>query len=430
MMRKRTIGWTISLACILIFYITSCTMFPLTTEQSDESIRLDRLVEDGLKENLYAGSVLLITRKGKTVYKRAYGFARKYGYDFSQIEYPEPMTTEHLFDVASMTKVFATTFGIMLLVDKGHIKLDDPVYNYIPSFDEGKKKNITIRNLLTHRAGLQPWKPIYYHASNRDKTLTYITSLPLKHPVGKEYHYSDLDFMVLGYLIESVSEKPLDKYLQENLYSPLGLEDITFCPREKGYEKIAATSQGNPFEYKMIAEDGFGFTCDEEIEAFQGWRHHTLHGEVNDGNSFYAHGGIAGHAGLFATADNLKILAELLINRGMFKKNVIIKPETIDAFFRTDEFGNGLGWSLNPKFIKSEGAPAGTFGHTGFTGCNVVVIPARNIIILFLTNRQNAGLGKSGHYPNLNKLRRDIVATVLKSDDKRGLSGKGGNLNW
>jgi len=412
-MKQRITGAVLTLACILMLCITSCTTLPPITERTDENIRLDRLVEEGLKEDLYAGAVLLVTRNGKTVHRRAYGFARKYGYDSARAERPEPMTTEHLFDVASMTKVFATTFGIMLLVDRGDIGLDDPVYKYIPFFGEGEKRNITIRHLLTHRAGLHPWKPIYYHASNKDESRAYIASLSLKYPVGTEYHYSDLGFMVLGYIIESASGRPLDEYLQENLYSPLGLENITFCPREKGYDKIAATSQGNPFEYRMIAEDGFGFTCDEDIDAFQGWRRYTLHGEVNDGNSYYANGGVAGHAGLFATADNLQVLADLLVNRGIFNGNVIIKPETIEAFLRADESGNGLGWSLNPKFIKAEGAPAGTFGHTGFTGCNVVIMPAQKIIIILLTNRQNKGLGVSGYYPDLNVLRRNIVRTVL-----------------
>lgn len=417
-MKARITGTGIALACMVILCITSCTKLHPATERTEENIRLDRLVEEGLNEDSYAGAVLLVTRNGKTVHQRAYGCARKYNYDSTLMAQPEPMTTEHLFDVASMTKVFATTFGIMLLVDKGNIKLDDPVSAYISSFGKGEKRTITIRHLLTHRAGLHPWKPVYYHASNKDASLVFIASLPLKYPVGTEYHYSDLGFMVLGYLIESVSGKPLDEFLHENLYAPLGLENITFCPRENGYDTIAATSQGNPFEYRMIAEDGFGYTCDEDIDAFQRWRRYTVRGEVNDGNSYYAHGGVAGHAGLFATADTLTILAELLINRGMFNGTVIIKPETIKAFLRADESGNGLGWSLNPKFIKAEGAPAGTFGHTGFTGCNVVVVPDRDIIILFLTNRQNAGLGESGSYPNLNKLRRAIVATVLEFDDE------------
>jgi len=414
--KKRTGRRTIGIVFIAFLFVISCSTSSTAPEKSVVNPRLDRLVEEGLKENSYSGAVLLVTRDGKTVHRKAYGFAREYDYNAARLESPELMTMEHLFDVASMTKVFSTTFGIMLLVDKGSIRLEDPVCAYIPSFCEKEKKNITIRNLLAHRAGLYPWKPVYYHASNKDESLSYIASLPLRYPAGEAYHYSDLGFMILGYIIESVSGKPLDTYLGENLYAPLGLKNITFRPGEKGYMKIAATSQGNPFEYKMIAEDGFGFDCDEKIDAFHGWRHYTLHGEVNDGNSYYAHGGVAGHAGLFATAGDLETLAGLLVNRGALNKEMVIKPETIDAFLQPDEFGNGLGWSLNPEFIKAESAPPGTFGHTGFTGCNVVVVPDRKIVIIFLTNRQHRGPGTSGLYPNLNGLRRAIVATVLEEN--------------
>ena len=412
--KKRTVQWAVLLASIMTLSLLSCVTSSLAPKATGLNSRLDTLVNEGLKENKYSGAVLLVVRNGGTLHQKAYGFAREYDCNATRLESPESMTVEHLFDIASMTKVFATTFGVMLLVDKGHIGLDDPVYKYIPSFAENDKRDITVRTLLTHRAGMAPWKPLYFHASDTGAAREYLVSLPLRYPVGREYHYSDLGFMTLGYIIESVSGMSLDTYLRKNIYSPLGLEDITFCPKKRGYEKIAATSQGNPFEYRMIADDDFGFRCDEEIEDFRGWRRYTLHGEVNDGNSYHAHGGVAGHAGLFATAGNLRILAQLLLDKGVFNGKMIIRSETIQTFLHPDEFGNGLGWSLNPGFLKAEGAPRGTFGHTGFTGCNVIVVPDRNTMIIFLINRQHHGPGTSGHYPDLNRLRRAIAGTVLE----------------
>jgi len=395
--------------------LAACTPDPETARQRALETRLDTLVEEGLREEAYAGAVLLVARRGEVIHEKAYGYGRKYSSGHIPLKTPEPVTTDTLFDVASMTKVFATTFGIMLLVDRGKIELDAPLCRYIPLFDRGKKRDITIRHLLRHRAGLHPWKPVYYHAADREEAVAYIAELPLKYPVGAEYHYSDLGFMILGYVIESVSGRPLDRYLSENLYAPLGLKRTSFRPLARGLTGIAATSQGNPFERRMVADDTFGYTCDEEADAFRGWRRHTLSGEVNDGNAFYAHQGIAGHAGLFSTAADLKILAEVLIGRGTYRGSTVISPETVEAFFTPDEFGNGLGWSLNPEVIKAKGAPAGTFGHTGFTGCSALVMPDREIIVIFLTNRQHEGLTESGGYSDLDNLRREIAEAVLGS---------------
>lgn len=404
-----------AIACIILLIIYSgIRILKSQTGDSELSNKLNALIENGLKEELFPGAVLLIAKNGEIRHRKAYGLAQKYSFGRIALENPESMSAEHLFDVASMTKVFATTFGIMLLVDRGELKLDDFLYNYIDRFAEGEKRQITIRHLLSHRAGLAPWKPVYYHASHKGESLDYISSIPLKYPVGTEQLYSDLDFMILGYLIEEITGKSLDLYLKENLYAPLELYNTTFRPLSRNDKKIAATSHGNPFERRMIADDNFGYKCDENPDDFHEWRHYTLKGEVNDGNAFYAHDGVAGHAGLFSTVDDLKILADLLVNKGLLNGQIYMRPETVETFLRKDEFDNGLGWSLNPKFIKAEGAPEGTFGHTGFTGCNVVIMPTQKIIIILLTNRQNEGLGGSGYYPDLNTLRRDIVRTVLE----------------
>ena len=412
-MKKKNVYY-LAVACVVLIIIYSGVRI-LKTQIADSRLsnKLNALIEDGLQKELFPGAVLLVAQDGKIQHRKAYGYAQKYAFGRMALEKPDVMSVGHLFDIASMTKVFATTFGIMLLVDSGELELDDFLHKHIDSFDEGEKRKITIRQLLRHRAGLAPWIPVYYHASDKDESLACISSIPLKYPVGAERHYSDLGFMILGYLIEEITGKSVDNYLRENLYDPLGLHNTTFQPLRQDYREIAATSHGNPLERRMVTDDTFGYRCDENPDDFKGWRQYTLKGEVNDGNAFHAHEGVAGHAGLFSTVDDLHILADLLVHKGSLQGKTYISPETVEIFLKKDELENGLGWSLNPKFIKAEGAPEGTFGHTGFTGCNVVVMPATETIIIFLTNRQNAGLGEKGYYPNLNELRRNIVRTVL-----------------
>jgi CubicO group peptidase (beta-lactamase class C family) len=139
----------------------------------------------------------------------------------------------------------------------------------------------------------------------------------------------------------------------------------------------------------------------------------VLIGEVNDGNAFYAHQGVAGHAGLFSTAADLKILADLLNGRGTCRGKSLISAGTVKMFLSPDDLGNGLGWQFRAEVIKAKDAPAGSFGHTGFTGCNVLVVPDRETTIIFLTNRQHEGLAGTEAYPKLDALRGEIAQTVL-----------------
>jgi CubicO group peptidase (beta-lactamase class C family) len=237
--------------------------------------------------------------------------------------------------------------------------------------------------------------------------------VPLQSPVGAEYHYSDLNYMLLGYVIEAVSGMSLDRFLDEKLYEPLGLSDTSFNPLKRAGARIAATSEGNPLELGMATSEKFGDTCDENAKVFRSWRRHVLIGEVNDGNAFYAHQGVAGHAGLFSTAAELNSLADLLNGRGTCRGKSLIRAETVKTFLTPDDLGNGLGWQFRSGVIKVKDAPAGSFGHTGFTGCNVLIVPDREITIIFLCNRQHEGLVGTESYPKLDALRGEIAQTVL-----------------
>jgi serine-type D-Ala-D-Ala carboxypeptidase len=399
--------------CLLAASLSPCHAAAERTRQQELNQRLDAIVATGLRERAYAGAVLLVARRGERLHEQAYGYSRKYASGHELLEHPQPMTTASLFDVASLTKVFATTFGVMLLVDRGEVALDAPLATYLPVFDQEQKRHISIRHLLSHRSGLPPWRPVYCHAANKTEALAYLAAVPLQTPVGAQYHYSDLNFMLLGYVIESVAGKSLDSFLDEQLYAPLGLHDTTFHPRQRASTRIAATSTGNPLELGMATSDRYGDKCDENAEVFRNWRRHLLIGEVNDGNAYYAHQGVAGHAGLFSTAADLKVLVDQLTGHAARRGHSLLSAATVKLFLTPDDLGNGLGWQFRAEGIKVKDAPQGSFGHTGFTGCNVLVVPDRELTIIFLTNRQHEGLVGAEAYPNLDKLREEIAQAVL-----------------
>ncbi len=204
----------------------------------------DAIVTEWVEEERIPGAVLLVSRDGRIVLEKAYGWARLNRYEDGQygasaagearssalrrLADPGPMTTDTVFDLASVTKVMATTFAAMLLVDAGDIDLDAPVHTYLPDFRGGGKERITPRHLLTHRSGLLQWQPVYYRARTPQQAYQYIRDLPLAWSVGEERHYSDLGFMLLG----RVGGVPLDIFLRERLYGPLSL------PRLKARESV------------------------------------------------------------------------------------------------------------------------------------------------------------------------------------------------
>lgn len=405
----------------LVVLISVVLFFGCSQQNSQSEYRkpghiaaVDSLIQKEIKTDHIAGAVIQVKKGDSVLHRAAYGYANKYNYDMQPLEHPEKMTVDHLFDLASLTKVCATTFGIMKLVDEGKVAIDDPIYKYLPEFNKGEKAKITIRNLLTHTAGLYQWKPTYYFASNPQERYQYIAQLPLKWKVGEGRHYSDLGFMLLGDIIKHVTGQRLDRFVTQNIYEPLYLKHTVFNPKDKGFHKIAATSHGNPFEKHMVYDDDFGYTVNVNPTSWAGWRQYTLRGEVNDGNSWYANGGVAGHAGLFSTVDDLQVLVDLLLHKGHFEGKKIISSSVIDTFLTKDSYGNGLGWAMDPDIMYAKGAPSGSFGHTGFTGTNIVAVPQDSLSIILLTNRQNVGPQKNGYYFDLGPLRQAIFDTVYK----------------
>jgi CubicO group peptidase (beta-lactamase class C family) len=304
----------------------------------------------------------------------------------------------------------------MLLVDRGLLKVDDPVCRYIKAFDTPGKKEITIRHLLTHTAGLYEWYPLYYRASNKDESYTLIGELPLMFPVGVQRRYSDLGFIILGEIVEIVSGLPLEKFEKQNIFLPLQMNKTIYNPLTTGsFKKIAATSHGNPYEKRMVYDSTLGFKIKEiDPSRWNGWRTYTLRGEVNDGNTWYANGGISGAAGLFSTIDDLQNLVDMLINKGKTGSLQFISENTISSFLTKDKFNNGLGWMMDPDNSFMKNGPEGSFGHTGFTGTSISVIPKYRLSVILLINRQNTGLSSSGEYYNVNHIRIQVFNSVLK----------------
>ncbi len=410
----------------------------------------DSVLAAAVAEEALPGAVLLVARDGAVLHERAYGYASLFEGDRS-LASPEPMTVGHVFDLASVTKVMATTWAMMLLLDRGLVELDHPVHTYLPDFRGPEKDRITVRDLLTHRSGLYRWKPVYYHAGNQAEAYSYIRDLPLESGVGEWRRYSDLGFMLAGYIVEAVGGRPLDVFLSEELYGPLGLTHTGLVPGRKGNGwpgpavpgeearwqipaealvgilrsrrgrltgPFVATSHGNPYEKRMVEDDSFGYLCDEDPTTFTGWRSHTLHGEVNDGNAWHAHRGVAGHAGLFSTASDLGVLLRVLLEDGAYDGRPVVGAGVVREFLAPDTLtGNGVGWAMSAMGL---GSGEGTrrvqvFSHSGFTGTYLMGVPELGLAVVFLSNRQNVGLDGEGYYPDAARIYPPLVQRIVEA---------------
>lgn len=410
---------SVRVACIAIAMLAAgCAHSPpppaAPTPGLERGVRTaDSLIAAAIGKTI-PGAVLVVARDGRVVENRAFGYAQLNDYDGHRLAAPRAMRTTTMFDLASVTKVMATTFGVMLLVDQGKIDLDAPVYRYLPDFRGPHRDSITVRNLLQHSAGLVQWQPLYYHASNTAQTYAVIRDMPLEWGVGSGRHYSDLGFMLLGDIVSRVSGEPLDVFVSRSLYRPLGLDHTTFVPRSHGFSEFAATEQGNTYEHHMVYDSTFGYRYRGDPTAWNGWRQYVLDGQVDDGNSWYANGGIAGHAGLFATASDLRVLLDLLVNRGEYGGHRYITASTIDTFLTRDRYDNYLGWMLPSNL------PDGSFAHNGFTGTYVLGVPEYGLSIVLLTNRQNMGTDARGFFPDVGPLDRAVAAAIVHGAEGDG----------
>lgn len=318
---------------------------------------IDDVVTEGLNAGEMPGCVVCIGRHGKIAYLKAYGHR--------QIE-PEKidMTIDTVFDMASITKPVATATSVMLLVERGDLKLSDRVAEHIPEFAQNGKDTITIEDLLLHQSGLTPDNALADYLEGPAKAIENVNALSLREPPKTKFMYSDVGFIVLAELIRKKTGQDVHQFSQENLFRPLGMTETGYLPAQKLRERSAPTEQ----------RDG-----------------HWMVGEVHDPRAYHL-GGIAGHAGLFSTAQDLAVFAQMLLNRGEYGGKRIVAAETLDEMTTGYEVSSGirgLGWDKQTGYSsnKGEGFSDRAFGHGGFTGTTFWVDPELDLFVIFLSNR-------------------------------------------
>jgi len=281
-----------------------------------------------------------------------------------------------IYDLASVTKAIVTTASIMMLVQRQRLDLDLPVVRLLPEFaavaksdpDPGWRSLVTVRNLLLHDAGLPAHRDFYKKAKGYDAVLANVVSEPLVREPGKQVEYSDLGFILLGEIVHRVSGKPLEQFARENIFRPLSMDETEFNPSRTLRPRIAPTEEDKDFRKRLVV------------------------GEVHDENSF-AMGGVAGHAGLFSTADDLASFAQMILNGGIYAHHRVLTRATLDQFSARVSIGDSaraLGWDV-PTQNSSTGryfSPR-SFGHNGFTGTSMWFDPDRGLFVILLTNRVN-----------------------------------------
>jgi serine-type D-Ala-D-Ala carboxypeptidase len=320
---------------------------------------LDQLLGSAVSAGVTPGAVLAAGRHGKLVHLKAYG---RVDPDPSA----GPASTRTIYDLASLTKVVGTTTAAMILEEEGLLDLDRPVREYLPELDSPEKAGITSRMLLTHEAGFEAFAALYHEFRGRDQYLAQINARPLRWTPGTRTEYSDWDLILMQLIVERISGSTLDRFLQERVFGPLGMVDTGFNPSAAVRERVAPT----------------------EIQEFRGGK---VHGEVHDENA-WALGGVAGHAGLFSTAPDLAIFAQMMLNGGEIGGRRILRAETIARWTSRQALGStrALGWDTPPpRGSAGRYFSARSFGHTGFTGTSMWMDPERGLYVVLLTNRVN-----------------------------------------
>ena len=328
----------------------------------------DAPINQAVHDDLIPGAVLLIGHDGKVVYRKAYG-------ERALIPEREPMTIDTIFDAASLTKVIATTSCVMKLFEAGKIKLNDPVTRYLPEF-QGGHSDITIRNLMTHFSGLRPDLDLEPPWSGYENGIHRALIDKPAGPPGVRFVYSDINFILMGEIVHRLSGETLAEYARKNVFEPIGMHETMFQPPASLRSRIAPT----------------------ELNKVTG---QPLRGVVHDDTSRYM-GGIAGHAGMFTTADDLAKFAQLMLDQGTVNGTRIFAPLTIEKFTSPQSPADqpilrGLGWDIDSPFSSNRGDlfPIGSYGHTGFTGTSIWIDPASRTYVILLANSVHPHRGKS-----------------------------------
>ena len=378
------------LGCILWLGLLSCAVVtaqaldpspPQHVGMSGERLnRLDEVIRTAIGEEEIPGAVVLVAREGRSVYRKAFGYR-------ALVPDEKAMLVNTIFDVASLTKVLVTAPSIMILIEEGKISLTDPVSKYLPRFSQYGKHRVTILQLLTHYSGLQP--TLKGNPAGYEEALQMAFRERLVASPGKEFIYSDINYMVLGELVQRVSEQSLDQFAQERIFDPLSMGDTHFSPAPELTERIAPT------------------------EARAG---NMLQGTVHDPRAALM-GGCAGHAGVFSTADDTARFAQMILDGGTYRGNRVLSPLSVMQMTSpqsppSKKSLRGLGFDIGSPFSTPRGDlfPKGSFGHTGFTGTSLWIDPfTKTFVILFTSRVHPRGKG------NVVALRKRVASVVAAS---------------
>jgi uncharacterized protein YbbC (DUF1343 family)/CubicO group peptidase (beta-lactamase class C family) len=347
----------------LLLHLAVLLLLPLTLGAQQRfagSDNLDAIVAKAVEDHEIPGAVLLIGQEGEVLHRAAYGFR-------ALVPRREKMTLETIFDAASLTKVVATAPSIMKLVEEGRVRLNDRVTAYLPEFQGGESR-ITVRHLLTHFSGLRPdvdlepeWEG---HETGVDLALV---DEPVARP-GERFIYSDINYILLGEIVQEVSGKSLPEFAAERFFQPLGMNDTQFQPPKQLLPRVAPT---------------------EKVPEFPA----PLRGIVHDPTTRFM-GGVAGHAGIFTTADDLARFAQMLLGQGQYHNVRVLQPLTVRKMTTpqspvTNTVLRGIGWDIDSPFSTNRGEllPLGSYGHTGFTGTSMWMDPTTGVYIILMANR-------------------------------------------
>jgi uncharacterized protein YbbC (DUF1343 family)/CubicO group peptidase (beta-lactamase class C family) len=348
-----------------------------------DAAKLDQIgpvIQTSIEKGQLPGAVVVVVRQGKIAFRKAYGLRCK-----QPIE--ERMTVDTVFDLASLTKPIATATCIMILLEQRKLKLTDRVSRYFPAFGQNGKEEITLEHLLLHTSGLIPDNPVEDYQDGHAKAWERICNLrPLSEP-GKQFRYSDVNFIILGKLIEHVSGEPLDVFARKHIFAQLGMNETKFRPDKALAERAATTEKRGD---------------------------HWMRGEVHDPRAHLLDG-VAGHAGLFSTADDLAVYAQMILNGGYYVCQRILKPETVQLMTTPRPIPGGkraLGWDARTAFSsnRGDGFSDRSFGHTGFTGTSIWIDPDKQMAVIFLSNRVHPD-GKG----QINRLRGQVASLAAAS---------------
>lgn len=365
-----------------------CFDDPEAAGLSAEKLRqVDTIVHNAVSEKTFPGGVVAVVKDGIMAYCNAFGY--------HTYEEEEEVAPNDVYDLASLTKVVATTTSIMKLVDEGKVKLRDPVSKYFPEFREGQKTDVRVRHLLLHTSGLPAFRVYVDKLKEREEILEAVKNEPLINEPNTKYVYSDLGFILLGEIVEKVTGLPLDEYTRKTFYGPLGMESTRFNPKEAG---TWLSSRIPP------------------TEIDENYRNKTVQAEAHDERAWYMDG-VAGHAGLFSNVQDLSVFAQMLLNEGSYAGQQYIHPKIIRSFTSKQSKLHNRGYGFDrksPTGFSTAGqlSSPNTFGHLGFTGTSLWLDPEKNMAIILLTNRTYP---KRTYGKNISKIRAEVADAIFSS---------------